>query len=649
MTSATPTASAFPIFCTDWFSRSKDYTTANTEMKLDWENGRNDKFSSFLYSISNVTALLKNNVALAEELKTIAVSLGVYDRVGVTIDPASTDSMTDGKRIIISKKFDYDFSDSFDTMDLLIGLLCHESSHCLFTDFNYMETLHIDADVNSSIVHWFHNVIEDEMIETKLGMKYPGYINFITKLKYYYFDLLGHNALKNLPDNELNTIMQLFLYVIRYPKYMNELPAEVLTKYSDLFIQIKGILGRNGCLNPKYCPDKECTHNSMNAALDIYDLIKKYVDEEKKDEGTGVDVSDDCTSIGSSDKNYTEQEKEVLNDGRSVFNKMKRVMNACAAASESESPRRFSAEMTKRVITIESLTSNNGGTAFQCGGAENIGDAMPVDTDRMRYNKIVRENSQYINIAKKIIVSNTKKDVLETAKFRRNGTIDSTRLAEAMCGVNTIYRQQQVGHNGARNQKYAVVLMLDESGSMGITYDGRGNKKCHDLVTELAIIIAEAVKSYPDMELYIYGHGDNVVPYLNKSANGYKSLYAITARKLQYDQNEAISYRKILDDVRSQTKLPIVAINITDSLYMTNFNELADVVADLEKKDAIISLISLAERTCPATSEINDTVYGDGNWASFDTKPTRESITAVVNTLSRLIKKNMNRKLKKVA
>ena len=198
------------IYKYDWFTRDDNYTVSNKDIKLGWESIVGTQYSKYLYSNSIVSALLGNNVELVCELSNINKMLGLDNKV--IIDDKGLDSYTDGKTIVISPFYAKTAETNYDKMDVLIGLLAHESSHCLYTDFNYLE--YHKANI-TKLIHTISNIIEDELIETKLGQEYPGYINFISKVKYYYFDKFEESLKKTKAVNELDEIIELFLYIVR--------------------------------------------------------------------------------------------------------------------------------------------------------------------------------------------------------------------------------------------------------------------------------------------------------------------------------------------------------------------------------------------------------------------------------------------------
>jgi len=156
--------------------------------------------------------------------------------------------------------------------------------------------------------------------------------------------------------------------------------------------------------------------------------------------------------------------------------------------------------------------------------------------------------------------------------------------------------------------------MIDESGSMN-------DHGINILATKIAIMIYEAVRNYPKIKLFIYGHGDCVYKYVD--CDKQKNKYVLGARRSQCGQDEVRSYQLIVDDVKKYTKLPIVMFNITDSCYCSNEDRLAELVHKLKndkEQPTYINLICLGhnDATNRNVRSWNDLIYGEGNWVLYN-------------------------------
>ena len=222
---------------------------------------------------------------------------------------------------------------------------------------------------------------------------------------------------------------------------------------------------------------------------------------------------------------------------------------------------------------------------------------------------------------------NNIKEVLKVYDYRKNGSLDPRRLADAMQNNSLVFQQRLIERKKIDNPKYALVLVLDESGSM---------YKIHNYVTSLAILIYEALYQFPNIELYIYGHGDVVNTYIDKYN---KTKYILGDCELQGDQNEAKSYKIIIDKVRKQTKLPIVCISFTDSCYCTNVELLQERLDNYRRHNCSFNLVCIGDEDLHKIVDVNNNLYGEGNWVVHKDM-TNNGIKEMIKELSLIIKKN---------
>jgi hypothetical protein len=596
------------IYEHDWFTRDTNYTSSNKELKLGWEGIIGSQYSKYLYTNSIAQALLADDYELKDELTHINQMLELDNNV--LIDNEGTDCYTDGKTIVISKEYACKAESDFDKMDVLIGLLLHESAHCLYTDFGYIRA---NKGAIKPLVHTIHNIIEDELIERKLGHNYPGYINFISKVKYYYFGILGNRITDNVPVNELDQIIQILLYVIRYPKHIPDLEKTLLLKYEDLFTQIKSILNTCECLDIdiKQSP----TIRSVNAAIKIVELLKKYIDDvdEYSEKGVGTGSGENST--------FGQQLSECQNNEKSMLNGITAVMGSLGSESEN------SKHDSKKINRIILENSERKTAKKYIGKGCRIGTSKKRHNNILRYNKLLKTVQPYIKEARKLILPNNVKEVLKVYDYRRNGSLDPRRLADAMQNNSQVFQQRLIEKKKVEMPKYALVLVLDESGSMC---------QIHDYVTSLAILIYEALSQFPNIELYIYGHGDVVNTYIDKYN---KTKYILGDCELQGNQNEAKSYKIIIDKVRKQTKLPIVCISFTDSCYCTDVNLLQEILDDYRRHNCSFNLVCIGDEDLHKIVDVNNNLYGEGNWFVHKDM-TNNGIKEMIKELSLIIKKN---------
>ncbi len=168
---------------------------------------------------------------------------------------------SDAKNLHLSNKvFEDKTITSSERMDVFIGEAIHECSHALYTNF--------DSKTPSNVIaQSIFNVIEDERVEAELSDEFPGYINYIEKLKKYFYEIdfkrrLADMGIKEATMNESQKMLLSMYHAIRYPKNLTD--GEKV-QYKKLFDGAKKIL----------TPYPKNTKESVSAAEAIYKLMKQ--------------------------------------------------------------------------------------------------------------------------------------------------------------------------------------------------------------------------------------------------------------------------------------------------------------------------------------------------------------------------------------
>lgn len=561
--------------------------------------------SKFIYDKEELK-IYKNSPAMMSQAL-IKVANQITEKTAQLVANMNSDSSyTDGKHIVVGMAPMNEIKDINNGMDIMMGLACHEACHCAFTDFKD-NTLYSEYQ-KLPIANWVRNIYEDECIEEMLGLRIPNWMYFLDKAKRHYFSVEKFNGNINrllLSNSEIDIIQAMIMYMVRFP-FKVEFPQEWIDVYGPMLDEIyeKAILGINNMNSDefKYSPTK-ITSIATNITMAI---ISKYTGEiEKKLNHPMLGMVGNSTSEG--DPNLKSNKVSGRN-GLYMPN----------SSGRKKSSDVVSKMFDKAVKNIDKATEgSNNELILNTGGAKEIGAKKPTSEDKAKYLLAKSELKQEIAIAKKIIIPNSKKIDMTDDDFHRNGQIIPSQLVQAIQGVNCVYRKKVTKNLDDVSPKYAFVLCIDESGSMGGRPGHKPGYSPESVATKLAIIFYEAMKDYKDIDLYVYGHGDDVVKYI---APNVMHPYRLAARNKQRDQNDAVAYDTILTDVRLQTNAPIFFLSITDSLYMSAIDSIEKTIKSWEKKRTLFGLLSLNNNPITPynaigkTIDINsvcDKLYGD--------------------------------------
>ena len=608
------------IYKHNWYNRNTITWTAGNPIDLSRQ------YTNGLYTKRDAEKMLSNLADLEKELSEIIKSR-FGKNVNIKVSNTSEDTYTDGKNIVISNT--NNISDVFERLDILFGLTFHEISHCLYTDFNKV----IEKNIyKNSLLKFIHNLLEDEEIENRLvNNNNKGYAPYFAKVK---AKLIGEGtcsekAIQEKRTNNLDTIMTILFCLIRYPKYISYFNEEELAKYEDLFIKINDILINCEC--PSAVPFTECimsetsyydtlsiTNSTIRASFEIYKYLTEYLADDFEK------MKNECEQDGNSFMNIMEGDGEGIS-----------IPSSTAEANPDDVKQKIDEEFGAAMPHDDIYMGDN------------EGDNVSTLKDRVRtpnperYNMFFQEMKQYVPIVEKTVIPNDVKvkDNLVLNRFRRNGNLDTRRLADAMQNINTVYEQRLNQPTKVQNEgsKYAFVIMIDESGSM-LTKDKR-----NEFAVKTAILFTEVLSKFKGIELYVYGHGDKINTYYTKEQ---KNKFVLANFDKQCSQNEVFSYNYIINDVKRQTNLPIVVLNITDFYYHSQDLEMIKMFRNFQKGNVSFNMMCLGTNHTPRELNITKRIL-DGQVISLKDVNNTEKVKNALIELSDIMRKNYDKFNKK--
>ncbi len=539
---------------------------------IDWASkaGKDHGISSLIYRLDETldkAETIKRSYNIA---KTRIASMGLFD---VKMSLSQETSSYSGNKImrISTEIFDREDMNTSQKMDVFLGEVVHESAHALYSEFFWLTKMINALDASSrraklkvKLVKIIMNILEDEMIERKVGKDFPGYTNYLAATKKAYFDKKEEEEESNkLPD--VLRLLNLFLKFIRYPKNINE--SEV-KKYKPFLFKLKKLFEGDFPKNSEQVYEK---------AMQVYKLMKKHYEmpepskkdpkkEEKSESGSsdesekgesdpgsgekGSDTSDKkekSKSSGSSGSKESE-EKEGEDDGegenssdsddpgsgkeegkpssdetsetgeedekseekskkeRKDFLKDMWGAKDKLKTLESETDSSLTDFSKKKVNVSKSIEESSIGKYIIEGDVETVDEGFLTKITAVKAGN----KSEYMNHYKAIkpVVGKLVKQ-LEVETFQkeqilkglRSGKLDESKIVEAAYGVQTVYMN--------RTEKIVrgghIALLIDESGSMSNRLKTDDSLSLIGLATRIAILFVEALNR-TKINYYIYGH-----------------------------------------------------------------------------------------------------------------------------------------------
>lgn len=561
------------VITQDWFNNNSKYYTLNRSSLFE----SNTIFSSFVYSDEVAKSILSSELNLGLGLSSFFKSLDLSSVAVKIIDDTNT-AYTDGQQIFIGyqlKNENGEFQNANDKLDIFLGLFIHEVAHIYYSNFNKFK-------FTDKIRSYIQNLIEDEMIERKLVSSYPGYGNFLGKLKYFMFDNVNcfdevNHHLKN--EGSLDEILSILFFVIRYPKYISMLNEDVKTKYNELFWQIQNVMRDKGAFNIEKA--KNISEITYSVTTSIFNLIVQFL---------GIETVKNETPKTFYGENSTTSKIDKINTN---------TLNNRKLSNKADNLEYKENEATKMLMKAIDIPSTN-----------------------VHYNNVKNSVESYISMVKKILVKKEEKTGFGFSQYRKSGILDSSRLVPAIMGNPNVYKRMNWSSVQKDIHKLNVVILVDNSGSM---------IQVGPLASKIGVLFYEGLKHIKNVTTYVYGHSEYMVSYLNKKHNYMTDHFC--ERYIGGGQSERLVYTKLIDMFKSDANDTLI-INITDSKYLSDYNEMKALIDCAKAYHIYFGLITLNdEEHNEGWTKMNHAIYGD-NYTEYD-----GDFSEMIESISKNIKK----------
>ncbi len=316
----------------------------------------------------------------------------------------------------------------------------------------------VGKDSNKTkIFRLFHNHITEEVNDTNISCKYPGYGNLLKKRKEILF---GGKDIETSSDYV--EFVDLLLKLLRFPTKINE---DSYNKFKDDIEIIQTHITN--------------TYNNLPVSISDIGSLSNFITEIAEK----YYVKDETDN----------KEQEIKNGLEELFQKYDKT----DSSPTSKDDEKFNDAINQE---IENINYEKEGET--CSGLVHF-EYVTTENPSF-YNKIVEKFNLSKASSLSRILARKNKDYNFILKAMRSGRLDTNKLAEAKQKVSTIY--ERVGE--VHSDKLCIGILIDCSGSMS------GNKI--EKARETMIYLYELLKNNKDIELFIYGH---TADYQKKFAN----------------------------------------------------------------------------------------------------------------------------------
>ena len=528
----------------------------------------------------------------------------------------SGDSMTDGETVYIASNL------KEDTIDYTVGLALHEASHVLLTDFAYLnkergkvlETKWNIPKEDVDNVFTLINFVEDKRIDHYVYNTAPGY-------QYYYEELYRKSFYNSIVDDNLKTNN---FTTPTWDAYFFRI-INIFNRNSDLD-KLPGLREVRDLLTYNQINKLKSTQDSIKIAVEIYNIIKQYIqEEEEKEDGEDKSLNNQEYKT----REQVERQKNFINSQyrkKRVHKKVKEQVNKLA-----NSDTKINNYPLSQSTSIPTLITKDWEEYF---------------TGPFGHNEEAVTKGLFLGkqLLKKLKVRNTvKKDIFENQK---KGKLNSSKLYQAPFNENLFYRIEKEDY-----KNIFIHISLDLSGSM------RGEKLTQTIQTAVAIAYAACnIKGF-DVEISLRGTIDT-----NKAKTNQTPVLAYAFNSKKDSIKKLQRFKKLitcgmtpegicLDQIRKNLPTPsyyqeVYLVNISDGLpnissasynFSTAINHTAKVVNEY-KKDNIGLLSYFIHDTWDKTQKAEatfKTMYGkSAKYIDIN------NVSLVANTINNLLLSN---------
>lgn len=239
---------------------------------------------------------------------------------------------------------------------------------------------------------------------------------------------------------------------------------------------------------------------------------------------------------------------------------------------------------------------------------------IAAQPEKMRYKKAYDAVKNLITPIRKAFKAHYRHTDI-TFHNLRNGTLDPTKLAEAKQSVPNVYMR----HARVITDKVSVALVVDESASMKTDLKSQSAR-------EVAVLLTEAIKDVPEMELFIYGHHADVGFPLSTTINVYRDNthradFTLGSTKAEGCNRDGIAFKEIALDIRKQTPNKILMIAICDGYPNAENYRGEAAVEDTRRKVREIERMGFSVMQVSLKGGV-DSKLMFRHWVNFDNMPT---------------------------
>ena len=506
-----PTRSQIELIMSDWLGGSRDADTfihKNTDGAIERSIGEG-RFSDWFNDglAADGSELLRQAREIAQQTISSMTDMPLKVHLG------TDGSYTDGQQInLATKYFDDAGLSPAEKVDILTGYAIHEACHINHSDFEQITRVRSQGTAVSRLKGDLMNIIEDERIEQLLGKStenggdgMPGYADYIGCAKKHAFgtykkDISGMQQ----PTSRIPRFLNTLLLAVRYP---SQLDSAQVTEEFEALDKVRHIL----------TPFPTTSIAVEHAADRIVEVMRDMMEEEQQqqqqqqqqqsgqDGGSGGNGSNGGGDGQGGKEGGSKTGKaaalaalEAELSSKQAQDMMKVMeMNAKSGQPLSDGSKDASA---MRRSSYEKEYANGEAELDTAGAGASRGNITSYirkgKGDKDGYLAALANVRRYIPAMSKALRCRTQETDYEL-RGMPSGLLDMNLLPQVAAGNKRVFSR----HGKVTADSACICMLIDESGSMS------GQRLAQS--RQAAVLVNEAVKGIPNLELFVYGFTTN--------------------------------------------------------------------------------------------------------------------------------------------
>ena len=580
-----PTDAQVKVLMSDWLGSKREegtYVNKNTKGAIRRTLSKNESYSDYFTGGLDIKDPL-DQIRVARSIAQGIVSSMTDERVEVRVGGHDSYTTIGGDKVnVATSHFDDKSLTLGEKIDILTGFAVHEACHVNHSDFTALDRLKSVKDGTAKLRKTIMNILEDERIELLLGESpenggdgMPGLADFIACAKKRVFGSYEDEKKKKgvKTTQKLPEFIDTMICAVRFPSSLTE---DKVRKNFDELDKVRRIL-------TPFPSSPSAIEKATDSIVEVLrDMVAKDMQQQQNQQqssqtmqqeqdsqqgggqGGGQNGGQDPQQKGGQNQASGSDGKEQKKPTKSEINEMMKqalstdeMEKLLQAISETlDKPKAKEREGNAAVLENNSAAATEyangeGEKGTGAGGTNEISYVRKATGDRNRYDQSLARVKRYIPAMSKALRCKTMDRDYELMGMK-SGKLNTNKLVNLKMGNTTIFSKKGT----VTTDSACICLLIDESGSM--------KHERASAARDAAVLINEAVRHIPNLELFVYGFtNDELNIYCERR---HVDRWALGSTKADGGTPTAGAMNEAAARIRKMTRNTCLMVVITDGM-----------------------------------------------------------------------------------